>query len=146
MAWAPESTKAFTSCPFTWICLTFDIYLLLLCRKYTEVIQHDDGDDGDDDANKDDEDDAADLAVDVEHNDNDEDDGDDEDDKDDENEAADLAVDVKHNDGAEALWRGLHRQLHVVVDVLLLDLLQYKHEARNTEEDEEERRCLGPAG
>lgn len=35
----------------------------------------------------------------------------------------DLAVDVEHDDGAEALRVVLHGQLHVGVDVLVLDLV-----------------------
>ena len=38
--------------------------------------------------------------------------------------AVDLAVDVEHDDGAEALRVVLHGQLHVVLDVLVLDLLR----------------------
>ena len=35
----------------------------------------------------------------------------------------DLAIDVQHDDGAEALGVVLHRKLHVMLDVLVLDFL-----------------------
>ena len=42
----------------------------------------------------------------------------------------DLAIDVQHDHGAEALGVVLHRKLHVMLDVLVLDFLIFEKEQK----------------